>query len=589
MEKVSVLLTSYNQGEYLSKSIESILGQSYEDFELLICDDGSTDNSQEIIKQYKDSRIKLYLYSENRGSYYAIQEALKESTGKYFALQHSDDIWESDKLARQVEFLEENPKYEVCFTQANFIDETGANFSLPENHPYKNVFNQKNRTREEWLNYLFWHENCFCNPSLLMKNQRGNFSLNPNLRQLPDYFMWINFCLKNSPFVLPEKLIKFRLRRQAQNSVSSQTIENLIRLNNELYIIAKAFLPLVDNPNEFLEVFPEAEKFVVDGEFIPKFAFAQLCQKKSAPAFQKLALDLLYNLLSNSKTAKKIKKLYGYEPKNFIADAGRLDSFNIKSQIQILNCRLYADFGNGFNEADSFDCPTMLRQNFFTAVFNLNSAKEIFALRFDPNDKPALSLKILNFTVNGVPIQNFSSNADFIQDNKFIFLSDDPNFTVFQNFNEKNLHVEITGEVFFDAFSIATDNLQQKNSQINQLQTELQEKISQINQLQAELQEKISQINQLQTELQEKISQIVQLLSEIQQRNFQINQLQTELQEKDSQIVQLQIELQEKDSQIRLLTQKINNLKNLYNEILNSNSWKITKPLRSVAHFFKNL
>ncbi|MBR3745689.1 MAG: glycosyltransferase family 2 protein, partial [Selenomonadaceae bacterium] len=104
--KVSVILTSYNHAAYISAAIESVLNQTFTDFELLIVDDGSTDNSREIIKQYNDPRIKFFLYEKNRGPVIAIDDALKSAHGKYIAVHHSDDLWTLDKLARQVEFLD---------------------------------------------------------------------------------------------------------------------------------------------------------------------------------------------------------------------------------------------------------------------------------------------------------------------------------------------------------------------------------------------------------------------------------------------------------------------------------------------------
>ena len=123
--KVSVILTSYNHAAYIAAAIESVLNQTFTDFELLIIDDGSKDNSREIIKRFDDPRIKTFLYAENRGPVLAIRDAVNSARGKYIAVHHSDDLWALDKLDKQVKFLDANPNYAACFTLVEFVDERG--------------------------------------------------------------------------------------------------------------------------------------------------------------------------------------------------------------------------------------------------------------------------------------------------------------------------------------------------------------------------------------------------------------------------------------------------------------------------------
>ena len=452
MPKVSVILSCYNHEKYIAASIESVLNQTFTDFELLIFDDGSADNSQNIIRSYNDARIKLFLHEKNIGAVQCYFECVKNAVGRYIAIQHSDDIWESTKLEKQVDFLEKNPQYEACFTQAKFIDEDGEIFDLPENHAYKNVFKQENRPREEWLNYLFWKSNCFCHPTLLIRNAPENLIIDTCLLQFPDYVRWINFCLKKSPYVLPDELIYFRLRRGEQNSVSSWSVEKLIRIQNESYFAARAFLPLLRDEKFFLKVFPEAEEFFIGGEISTEFAFAQLCLKNNFPAFQKLALEILYDLLHNDNKRNFIKKLYNYDEKNFIRDTGNFDVFGSKAQLPILNCRLYLDLGEGFNENDTVSKFVMVRPDKnFSALFDFPSNKEIQHLRFDPDDKAGLSINISKISINGELVEKFFSNALRIVDGYFNFLTADPFFIIDKKIPAGKIHIEIYGSVRDDA------------------------------------------------------------------------------------------------------------------------------------------
>ena len=152
--KVSVILSSYNHAAYIAAAIQSVLNQTFTDFELLIYDDGSVDASQEIIKSFNDTRIKTFLYAENRGARLAAQECFAAAQGKYIAIHHSDDTWSADKLAKQVEFLDANENYAACFTLADFIDEDGNLQTLDAGDFYATIFDKPNRSRAEWLNYF---------------------------------------------------------------------------------------------------------------------------------------------------------------------------------------------------------------------------------------------------------------------------------------------------------------------------------------------------------------------------------------------------------------------------------------------------
>src|SRR5215510_8500706 len=120
--KVTVIFTSYNHAKYLRDAIDSVLNQTYSDFELIIWDDASTDESWEIIESYSDPRIRAFKNETNlRGG--NIRRALAQGVyGEYIAVQHSDDIWESQKLEKQIAFLDENPQIGAVFTNALIID-----------------------------------------------------------------------------------------------------------------------------------------------------------------------------------------------------------------------------------------------------------------------------------------------------------------------------------------------------------------------------------------------------------------------------------------------------------------------------------
>lgn len=123
--KVSVLMTVYNAERYLRSAIESVLNQSFSDFELLIVDDGSTDHSREIINSYGDPRIRVTWNPTNRGECYTRNRALESARGKYVAVLDADDVALPDRLGHQVEVLDKAPDILLVGSVSELIDNEG--------------------------------------------------------------------------------------------------------------------------------------------------------------------------------------------------------------------------------------------------------------------------------------------------------------------------------------------------------------------------------------------------------------------------------------------------------------------------------
>src|SRR5690606_28917246 len=106
---VTVFMPVYNSEQYIREALESILNQTYQNLDILLVDDGSTDRSVEIIKSYQDTRIRLIQNEKNMGIPYTRNVGLKEAKGKYIAIMDSDDIAVSNRIERQIQYLETNP------------------------------------------------------------------------------------------------------------------------------------------------------------------------------------------------------------------------------------------------------------------------------------------------------------------------------------------------------------------------------------------------------------------------------------------------------------------------------------------------
>jgi glycosyltransferase involved in cell wall biosynthesis len=336
MPKVSVILTSYNHAKFIKYAIESVLNQTFSDYELIIWDDCSTDNSWEIINSYKDARIKTYRNKQNMrvGN---VSRALEVVSGKYIAVHHSDDIWVPEKLEKQVEYLDKNPKIGAVFSLAEIIDDDGAIFT-DENHFYSKIFRQENRTRHQWLNRFFYECNCLCHPSVLIRKkcyeEVGYY--NKRFAQLPDFDMWIRLCMKYEIHVLQEKLIKYRVLKNEENASGGRPeshrrirFEFIKILNNYLNIHAK---------DELMKIFPEVsnvidEKHLSDPDLI-KYAIARLALNAGQIFHRAFATDTLYGLLGQHKIAEKLEKIAGFTHRDFVKLTGESESGTLEAAIR---------------------------------------------------------------------------------------------------------------------------------------------------------------------------------------------------------------------------------------------------------------
>ena len=329
--KVSIAIPSYNHGKYISETIESILNQTFQDFEIIITDDGSSDNTVEVIKTFKDDRIKLFVFDENQGACKALNNCIINSKGKYFAYISSDDVWENDKIEKQVKYLDENPSTQVVFTKVKIIDEESNPFNETD-HFYFSIFEQENRPRSEWLNHFFYYGNCICHPSIMIKRSvYDDIGLyNERLVNMPDFDMWVRLSLKYNFYILDEKLTKFRVRKDEKN-VSGDKPSTNIRAKFERLHLLDHFLKL-DDIEFFLKIFPESKKFgdLKNVNMIPYF-LARLAYESNQDLMQLWALNILYDLMQSDKTVNQLRKDYNFGYPNFFKMSSEGDFFNTQA------------------------------------------------------------------------------------------------------------------------------------------------------------------------------------------------------------------------------------------------------------------
>ena len=336
MPKVSVVMASYNHEKYVAETIESVLSQTYQDFEFIITDDGSADRTVDVIKKFDDPRIKLFCFPQNHGACQAMNNCINEANGEYIAVINSDDAWFPNKLEKQVKFLEGNPDIGAVFSYAQIIDEE-SNSLADQEHPYQKIFIQQNKNRFEWLKHLFWG-NCLCHPSILIRKVCYEITglYDERYAQLPDWDFWIRLCMRYDIHIITELLTKFRVHKNEQNA-SGNRPDAMTRFHLETTQVMRNYLnPLVIE--NFLKIFslvtnvPEAGVSVViekiEPELIPFFIAKMALQiDRAAPKY--FGLDLLYKMCSNPETAQKLKSKYFFDFNSLTCLASQQDIFGI--------------------------------------------------------------------------------------------------------------------------------------------------------------------------------------------------------------------------------------------------------------------
>ncbi len=220
-ELVSVITPTYNCGDFISETIDTVLSQSYKYWELIIVDDCSDDNTKEVVKTYttKDNRIKYYLLNVNSGAAVARTKAMELAAGKYMAFLDSDDLWESDKLGKQISFMKNNGYAFTC-TAYKQIDEKGGFLNRIINTIPKTSYNR----------LLL---DCPVGNSTVMYDveKLGKFKV-PNIRKRNDDALWLQI-LKKEKYIygLNEVLMSYRIRN---NSISSNKMQ-LVKYHWILY------------------------------------------------------------------------------------------------------------------------------------------------------------------------------------------------------------------------------------------------------------------------------------------------------------------------------------------------------------------
>jgi len=276
--KISVIMPVYNAENFLKDSIESILNQTFKNFEFLIINDGSTDKSLKIINSYKDKRIKVINQKKNRGVAFCMNFGIKTALGEYIARMDADDISAGSRIKMQIDFLEKNKNIDVCGSWAEIISK-------------KTIWRYPVSGKDIRSN-LFFNSSIINSSFTVRKSKLLKYKIlyDNDFIHAEDFEFWTRAIDKLTFYNIPKVLLKYRINesslRRKEKEINKRYIEKIylknfnkiglklierekiiidFLINNKLKIkkydivIIKNLLLKIINNNKNLKIYPEKE------------------------------------------------------------------------------------------------------------------------------------------------------------------------------------------------------------------------------------------------------------------------------------------------------------------------------------------
>lgn len=221
MPLVSVIMPSYNYEEYISEAIESVLKQTFDDFELIIIDDASKDNSKKIIQLFdkKSIKIRSFFHQKNQGLAKTVNECIKKAKGKYISYFSSDDIWFKEKLEKQLEILEKDE--DLIVWSEGLIVNAKSDFT---GELFTQIHSALNRKKSGDIFEELLKNNYICGVSLIFKRENlKNVRRDEHLEYLSDYKFLVDLAKEYKFYFIPEPLVMYRIH--GRNTIFKDRIE----------------------------------------------------------------------------------------------------------------------------------------------------------------------------------------------------------------------------------------------------------------------------------------------------------------------------------------------------------------------------
>ena len=253
MEKVDILLATYNGEKYIREQIDSILNQTYKEFRLLISDDGSTDGTRDILNEYKakDDRIEIFMQEENLGVVKNFEFLLKKVEAKYYMFSDQDDIWKDEKIEKSLKKIEEG--FDLVYSDLEVVDEN-LNVTYESYWKLKGIY----KKIKKYNNFESLYLNNFITGCTVISKKEliDSFMPLPNISKFVLHDYWISLIISQNGKIayIEEPLIKYRQHKN--NKVGSKKKSDELKSIDEirsLFIQVKKehFKVFIENEDKF--------------------------------------------------------------------------------------------------------------------------------------------------------------------------------------------------------------------------------------------------------------------------------------------------------------------------------------------------
>ncbi len=213
---ISIVTASYNYEQYISETIQSVLNQTYSDWELVIVDDCSTDNSVEVIKSFNDERIKLFINEKNLGLKGTVKRGIEEAKGDWIVFLESDDMITPDYLEKKVEITKKYPEVNLIFNDCEFFgDEKQIEVFSKRLKKTRKILSNKKYPCELFYDF-FVSNKIFTFSSVMVKCEMlSKINYEPKLDYLLDWHLWIQLAYLGKFYYIDKQLTKWRLHPES--------------------------------------------------------------------------------------------------------------------------------------------------------------------------------------------------------------------------------------------------------------------------------------------------------------------------------------------------------------------------------------
>ncbi|WP_338768510.1 glycosyltransferase [Bernardetia sp. ABR2-2B] len=325
---LSVVMPVFNGEKFLKMAIESILNQTYTDFELVIINDGSTDKSAEIINSYQDKRIHFLENDGNKGIFYTRNRLFEEAQGKYIAILDCDDYAEPTRLEKQVHFLDKNNEFGLVGSWITLIDD--------ENR-IKGAWQLEHRPEQIPAKLLFFNQ--FAQSSVMIRKEFADLKYREEYPPTEDYDLWVRIAHKTRVTNLAESLVKYRIHDQNISQTQKEKADRHVlkiyknqleelgiyanqdelilhkkignmdfKQNNESFFEkVKNWLELLNSKNEKIEVYNKIVFNNLLGEFWAELLSKNIELSITKKAFQNSILSSYLNSTKKNNLSKSFR------------------------------------------------------------------------------------------------------------------------------------------------------------------------------------------------------------------------------------------------------------------------------------------